>query len=589
MKKAPEFGYYEHHEPVKNNWHVDDPLKKQVPENIPSGPLPKKPLAPKTKGFMKELLEADDTPKKVEKKHETPEEAKERRTELIDRSFALKKHFEDKPIPHDPHLVARLMVAEHILAINEQLEEPEKAPKHISPKELTLALDYMGEIAEKLEDPSIESPPEIQDAYETLLQLTEEALEETPANDIVQLVVNNMTNETMPRPEPSPVYATDRPAVILPERVLEPEDHTSPPAVARVIRTLSSLRAAHNRPLPPAPDDLSPGPLKAPSDGGTRSIPATGRPQYADTLTVPQRRYESSPVPRQPINHERPYALPSAAAPIAAVAISAALLHNRPDYPKPSETFRPLPPEPSEAPRFRSKSEETSTSPFSSSRQESSSTPSHPPQAVAPLYEQPYHELIHNTHQNEPTPTHTLPPEHETSHSLPPKSSRKIEHYPLYTLLHMAEAVPLGHGRYLREMFEKNEIDKEGLVKILKSRAKGKDFTQEFHRQYARFQHIKSSPEFLHNLQPSTHTQDDDDTSPDPFFIQQPEPPVLTPKPPVTPMSNLPAHPISQATKPSPLPKQQTNPTESSIPPFVWIVAILAALLVLVLMLMFMF
>lgn len=543
---------------------------------------------------MKELLDSGESPKKVEKKHETPEEAKERRTELVDRSFALKKHFEDKPIPHDPHLVARLMVAEHILAINEQLEEPEKAPKHISPEELTLALDYMGEVAEKLEDPSSDSSPEIQDAYEALLHLTKEALEETPANDIVQLVATAVATETTPRTEYEPPLAPDHTAVIRPQETnpeIEGANNTSRPTVTAVIQMLSSLRAHSHRPLQPPPSSSSTGPIKAPSDGGFRPISAMQRrPPSANLSPIPhQQRYESSPSPRQHTGYERARTIPSAAAPIAAVAISATLLHNRPDYPKPSETFRPLLPETPETPHFPTKNETRAES-FSAPTQDFPPSPSNHPEVTPAPYERPHHEFVPGIRHDEPAPFHTPASEHEPAHSLPPKSSRKIEHYPLHTLLHMAESVPLGHGRYLREMFEKNEIDKEGLVKILKSRSKGKDFTQEFHRQYARFQHIKSSPEFLHHPSPVIKQAEDDDvTSPDPFFIQQPEPTTPQPQQPTVPARNLSTQPPSQAVTTSPSPKPRTIPTESSVPPFVWIVAILAALLVLVLILTFMF
>jgi hypothetical protein len=80
-----------------------------------------------------------------------------------------------------------------------------------------------------------------------------------------------------------------------------------------------------------------------------------------------------------------------------------------------------------------------------------------------------------------------------TSHS-----SRKIEHLPLESLLAMAETVSIGHGQRLRNAYEKGIIDKDGLVKILKSRSKNHDFLQEYKQQVVRRRNlVRSSPEFL--------------------------------------------------------------------------------------------
>lgn len=76
--------------------------------------------------------------------------------------------------------------------------------------------------------------------------------------------------------------------------------------------------------------------------------------------------------------------------------------------------------------------------------------------------------------------------------------SRKLEHLPLQSLLAMAETVPIGYGKRLKSAYEKGLIDKEGLIKILKSRSKNNDFLREYKQQVvARRNRLQSSPEFL--------------------------------------------------------------------------------------------
>jgi hypothetical protein len=78
------------------------------------------------------------------------------------------------------------------------------------------------------------------------------------------------------------------------------------------------------------------------------------------------------------------------------------------------------------------------------------------------------------------------------------EADRKLEHMTTQSLLVLAHGVHLGYGQYLKEEFEKGTINKEGLIKVLKARAKGKDFSREYREQAAHYRLLKSSPEFLH-------------------------------------------------------------------------------------------
>lgn len=73
-----------------------------------------------------------------------------------------------------------------------------------------------------------------------------------------------------------------------------------------------------------------------------------------------------------------------------------------------------------------------------------------------------------------------------------------IESWPIGELLREAEQVPLGHGRYLRDAFEHGEIDKDGLVKVVKDWKKNLSYMPTFERQRASLARLRTeSPEFL--------------------------------------------------------------------------------------------
>jgi hypothetical protein len=91
--------------------------------------------------------------------------------------------------------------------------------------------------------------------------------------------------------------------------------------------------------------------------------------------------------------------------------------------------------------------------------------------------------------------------------------TKKLEHLPLQSLLAMASNISVGHGRYLRKEFEQSHIDREGLIKILKARAKGKSLAMEYRKQTERFRPAKASPEFL--TLPLEHSSSPDDNNPD--------------------------------------------------------------------------
>ncbi len=94
-------------------------------------------------------------------------------------------------------------------------------------------------------------------------------------------------------------------------------------------------------------------------------------------------------------------------------------------------------------------------------------------------------------------------------------SKKRPEELSLRELLHEAEHISVGHGMYLRQAFERGEIDQKGLVDVIKSKRKGRDFRQEFSLQKQSFARKKrESPEFLHQSESTMSQQNNSSGTP---------------------------------------------------------------------------
>jgi hypothetical protein len=438
---------------------------------------------------------------KIEKAHQKDEasfeEAQEKRQQLIERSLQYKKLYEEVPIPHDSSVLAKLLIAEHILAIHEQIEKPKKNAV-LTKAELLNTFDYMGMLSEKFENPEEESTPEIQEAYENLLELAENALEQNPspmpiveANKVHAVQISEAPTDASVEPQAPSASETAK----------QPKLAALPKATAALVSALLAMRA------PKVPVVQAPNPAPLARKESVRVAPAQpATPQHIDSEYTPQSNSPAfSHPPMSPIEARQAYresirAEHIAASPfhpgrqIASVAVAAALV---------SATHHDSAPPP----------------PIDSSRDYHSVVPTPPASPHAELASLTYShakpvashaETVHSYISSAPykRPETFLPPSSPDIVTVPKpissqesqgsQSSRKIEHLPLQTLLVMAETVPIGHGQRLRRAYEKGEIDKDGLIKVLKSRSKNLDFIREYKQQSERHHAlIRASPEFL--------------------------------------------------------------------------------------------
>lgn len=454
----------------------------------------------------KEQKSEHEKAEKIKKKdEESYEEKQERRQQLIERSLQYKKLYEEVPIPHDPTVLAKLLVAEHILALHEQIEKPKKNAI-LSKEELLDVFDYMGALSKKFENPKEESPPEIQDAYDNLLALADEALEQNAAP--AHIVEANQAHAAQPAGAHIETQKKPQPEQETPASIETPKPITLPQATAALVSALLAMRTPKPK-LPPAPVSLQPAPMIH-EDARKEEVFTPPATSYPDSEYVPARptptalRPSLSPIEARQAYREATRAEHIALRPlrpgekIAAIAVASALapaFHHEQPTPTPVATggareyaFN-TPPKPPTTPH-----EELAALTYSHAKPVTthaetvhsyiSSTPYKRPEITPPV----------TSHETLTSPSTTASP-NETSEQ---RSSRKIEHLPLQTLLVMAEAVPIGYGQRLRRAYEKGEIDKDGLVKVLKSRSKNLDYLREFKHQSDRHRTLmQTSPEFL--------------------------------------------------------------------------------------------
>ncbi len=471
---------------------------------------------------------------KIEKAHQKDEasfeEVQEKRQQLIERSLQYKKLYEEVPIPHDSSVLAKLLIAEHILAIHEQIEKPKKNAV-LTKEELLNTFDYMGMLSEKFENPEEESTPEIQEAYENLLELAENALEQNPSP--APIVEANKTHAVQVHDVPADAPAEPE-TLHEPETTKQPKLAALPKATAALVGALLAMRTpkppitqTHSSPVSLVHEQsvgiVSTHPM-APEHRDSEYIPQSSTPTFSHPPLSP---VEARQAYRESIRAEHIAATPfHPVRQIASVAVAAALVSAA------RHDSAPLPPIDS------SKDYSVApTPPVSPHAELASLTYSHAKPVAS--HAETVHSYISSTPYKRPetppfTPsldTVTTPKPVTLQVSPELQSSRKIEHLPLQTLLVMAETVPIGHGQRLRRAYEKGEIDKDGLIKVLKSRSKNLDFVREFKQQSERHHALMSaSPEFLtssKNTLSDTSSQTNVQTNPTPLRstpLDTPEP-----------------------------------------------------------------
>lgn len=457
----------------------DEPENHEKPawpwEKAPEEKEPKKRSDEKEEGLKKKTEPAAEKkaePKKEEQPEQKPntqKEKHERRLTLIEQSLALVAQYEEEPIPRDAATLARLMIAHQVVHLHSQLEHPEQT-SDLSSEAIEATLDYIAKLDAKFQDPTIELEPEIEQSYQEIIELAEATLEDTPDLEAVMSDLVQEQSDASPE-ESNPLFSEAPKSQNSIQDWAEQEfdrrkkaARETLPAVATAAALVYAVVHIGRRKKSKPQSAENPQSKSSSSAADSASSPILQSPAQTairpaeQLITTPSRPESTTPSTR----NEHVVIPPRRVSPnLATAAIATSVIASR----NSSETPRPFSPA-------------------------ETHHPSHP-------LTQPTPELNRSEHA-----TPIIEPA--------PLAQRKIEHMPLPQLLAMAETISLGQGQYLRREFEAGHIDKEGLVKILKSHAKGLDYRFEFRQQADKFAKLKdTSPEFLHNASPINDMRDE--------------------------------------------------------------------------------
>jgi hypothetical protein len=456
-----------------------------------------KPTWPWEKAPQEKSADKADKPSKEETKKKTekekppeekqtqdqpaaPEEKAKKHSNLIEQALELVAKHEEEPIPRDATTLARVMIAHRVIHLHQQLQHPEALQNSATPEKIEATLEYIAQLDAKLQDPSIEASPEIEQSYQEIIELAEATLNEEP--HLEQIIATMDSQESAPTDvqhfpvAPSISQSIGDPSTVHPEatftRQHSDQVNTQPHLLDDEFGRRKS--AADNTILP----------LTA-AAALIYSIRHVGRKKQKLSHSAGGHTVDSAPSADPAVT--TPSTLPRP--------IEPAISFNTSPRSHPSlstERQRPSIPYREHAPVQLRRSSILTATAVGTTLITDRHTPDKPTGSSIET---------HTFSSNPPHESATTLQTHETSSS----PTRKIEHMPLLQLLAMAETVSLGNGQYLRREFEAGTIDKEGLIKILKSHSKGRDYQFEFRQQTRRLANLKAtSPEFLRQSHQAT-------------------------------------------------------------------------------------
>lgn len=461
----------------------------------------RKKLDKELKVAAKKRAEQFEKERRVEEKREVSETRKLKkrwRAKLVESSKQRLEQAETASAePTDGYTIARLMVAERIVALHDMLTSEDLDLRRSEIKALKIHIDFMGLLSEKLDRPELDVPEEIEQLYKTIA---------------------SSARETVEKPQ-SP------PETTLPETPAPPEsDHETAYRVfaASIVETIRRTLRPTPKPSVELASDYSP----ASEAAGEEQLP------YKSNLHVPERLVEKTPDRLEP---DVVVPIVTTATLIAMIRKEALPANELRQEIRHAETIRRLA-EVVEQVETISKMVPTNTveklvkpTPIETVRQATASQAldsTTAPDQVA-------------TVQPETTRTETAlattqpaPAEYQ-----PAPKPADIDQWSETDLLDTARTVYVGSGRYLAELYQNGEIDRTGLVKVLKSYLKQRDYLSEFRRQREAYRR-RRSPEILaetsdrptpySNTSPPKTTELEPPELPQPKISKKPALPKLT-------------------------------------------------------------
>lgn len=417
----------------------------------------RKKLDKELKEAARKRAEHFEEERRVEEQREVAETRKLKkrwRAKLVEKSKAQLDEAESEASPADGYTIAKLMVAERIIKLSDMLENEDLRRSEI--KALKIHIDFMGLLSEKLSRPEIEVPEEVEQLYQTIAASVEETVEAESGNKFI--VPEEKTTEAPPESEEEQSYRVFAAGIVT--------------AIRRAVR---------RAPAAPTLD-------AEPSVDGDTSFTPTERLPYAEKVP------EAPEAPEVPVKDspDRLQASLETIVPLSvlkiireetqpAKAIREEIRHHH--------AIRRLAEIVDQAENLSQKEDAAvpTTQPTVSSRPTKSKMMVAEQTLETPLQPQ---KVI----KQESLPPAEPPETKGTRLSDFPEAD--LETWSEADLVRKAWSVHLGDGHYLADAYQRGLLDKEGLIKVLKSHQKGRDYITEYSRR-KRSEALNSSPERL--------------------------------------------------------------------------------------------
>ncbi len=345
----------------------------------------------------------------------------------------------------DGYTLAQLMVAERIVALHTTLEEEDLRRSEI--KALKIHIDFMGLLSEKLSNPELEMPEEVEEVFKAVVEASssEEILEKSQRAE----------DRKSERAEENHEDKNLEP------RTMNLESDTEDTTSTRHLQPEFALLRTQGR---PGVKPLS----------GSTYVRGSGEDGVASGGVSESEREKLG-------NIEQPLYGAAIAGLVAAVRRAG----NQPKTASVSTETIPSPAAPTRelADRARSVAPSTQSILHEIHHEQTLTRLAHAVSEADRLHVR--IDLQRVKEQTLGTPLIVAEQALQRSHEL--RASPELESLSTAELVEMARDIPLGHGRYLAAEFTHGRLDREGLVKVLKSHRKGLDYRSEFTRRSANF------------------------------------------------------------------------------------------------------
>lgn len=352
--------------------------------------------------------------------------------------------------------VAQLLVAERLLQLDHFLKTP-SLPK-TEKKAIKTSIDFIGLLSDKLDDPRHLMPPEIEQIYDTIVE-EPEAPPSQPSPEGTAPETPEPPGQDWRTPQTVPPDSKEQ----APEPSTTPRTRKTPESSQRFGVFITKLvkvvqRAPHQptpagqRPVPQAPPapyrtpQQPPKPYTTPQPKSSHKQLQSPRPDEPSRTTTPDEFYGRVTREFQPT-----IVLPT---PV--------YIANHIETP---QIMR----------RMQLVVETAETTPQPPRRTTEPAAPATPPTTIARVDS-------HIKQENAPEPT-IAKPETQTRESSHEPDDTPVQFWSLSRLLHEAAGIDVGHGRYLSYAYKRGEIDKNGLIAVIKAKKRNQDFRMAFKEQ----------------------------------------------------------------------------------------------------------